>query len=268
MIAVATNADNEAAVRARLEAGGASSIDVLTLSSDRSVVTAELADEWAVEPLATALRAEGLLATSRPRKGAARDRWFENTRPLTFRDRVTICPAWSAHDRASLPGLIELGPGGFGNGQHPTTRLVVEELVDRIRGGERVLDVGCGSGVLALCALELGASHAVGVDLMADAVAGTIRNASINGVHDRLEATDAPLETIDTTFDVVVANIARAGIVELADQLIAKVAVGGWLALSGITPSQCAQVTGFLRPLVEVDRRVDGGWSVLVLERT
>ena len=144
---------------------------------------------------------------------------------------------------------------------------MVEELVDRIGGGERVLDVGCGSGILGLCALKLGAARVVAVDLKGDAVAAAQRNARANGMAGRLEATLAAPGRIDGPFDAVLANIARAGIVELAPELVSQVSPGGWLAVGGISPSQCSQVAGFLRPLTEVARRTSGEWATLVLAR-
>ena len=201
----------------------------------------------------------------RPDRGVALDAWRRATRPLVIDGRVSVCPVWSEHERRGLPGLVELGFGGFGNGHHPTTRLMLDELVKRVGGGERVLDVGCGSGVLALASLTSGAGRSVGVDLKAEAVEAARRNAALNGLADRLQATTDPLDRLADDFDIVVANIARAGIVALADQLVDRLAPGGWLAVSGISPGQITQVGGFLRPLVEVDRRVSGDWALLVV---
>ncbi len=80
-----------------------------------------------------------------------------------------------------------------------------------------------------------------------------------------VEATRAPLGEIDGVFDVVVANIGRAALVELAPQLVRRVSPDGWLAVSGISPSQCSLVAGFLAPLIELDGRTSGEWSALVL---
>jgi ribosomal protein L11 methyltransferase len=192
---------------------------------------------------------------------------MRHTEPITFGERLSVCFAWSEHDRGNLPGLIELGAGGFGSGQHPSTQLVVEQLLERIKGGERMLDVGCGSGVLGLCALKLGASRVVAIDVKAAAVEATRRNAVLNGMERQVDATVAPLAEVDGAFDVVVANVGRAAIVELSAELVARVRPGGWIALSGISPSQCSLVAGFLRPLVELDRRTSGEWSCLVLSR-
>lgn len=265
VIAVATTHDRIPTLRSRLADFGLRSLSVAEPSEHRQVVLATLADGVRGEATANALRAEGWMAVSRPLGGAGLAAWERDTCPVTIRDRVSLCLAWSEHPRDGLVGVIELGPGGFGSGHHATTRLIIEALADRIEGGERVLDVGCGSGALALAAIELGAVSAVGVDLKSEAVAATRRNAALNGFADRLEATVAPLAEVPGRFDVVVANVARAGIVALAPQLVAAVAAGGWLAVSGITPAQCESVAGFLHPLVECERRIDGEWAMLVL---
>ncbi len=264
MIAVATTADRIVAVCNRLRALGVRGLDIVAPSDTRRVVLSAVDGEAGV---VASLRAEEVMAVIRPDRGAALHRWLEDARPLTFGGRLSVCRVWSEHDRVGLPGLVELGPGGFGDGRHPTTRLMIEELLERIAGGERVLDVGCGSGVLGLCALQLGAAAAVAVDIEAHAVEAVRRNARINAMADRMEATSAPLGDIEGAFDAVVANIARAGIVKLAAELVARVSPGGWLAVGGISPSQCSQVAGFLKPLVEVERRSSGEWATVVLAR-
>ncbi len=267
MIAVATTADRIVAVCNRLRELGVRGLDIVAPSDTRRVVLATVDDATDVAGVVAALRAEGVMAASKPAAGAALHRWLEDTRPVTFGGRLSVCRAWSEHDRVVLPGLVELGPGGFGDGRHPTTRLMIEELLERIAGGVRVLDVGCGSGVLGLCALQLGAAGVVAVDVDPGAVEAAQRNAHINAMADRMEATSAPLGDIEGAFDAVVANIARAGIVELAAELVARVSPGGRLAVGGISPSQCSQVAGFLKPLVEVERRSSGEWATVVLAR-
>lgn len=265
MIAVATTQTELAGVCHRLRSLGVRSVEVVAPGTIRRVVLAPVDDERRVAGLVLSLRADGLMAVARPDGGAPLRAWRRDTRPVTFDDRLSVCLAWSEHDRRDLPGLIELGPGGFGSGHHPTTRQMIEELVSRIRGGERVLDVGCGSGILGLCALELGAAGVVAVDVKPDAVEAAQRNARLNGMDSRLEATLAPLSSVNGPFDVVLANIARAGAVELASDLVSLLSPQGWLAVGGISPSQCSQVAGFLHPLTEVGRRTSGEWSTLVL---
>jgi ribosomal protein L11 methylase PrmA len=265
IVVVATTEDEVASVRARLGERGVGAVQIVAPSYARRLVLAAVDDEWEAARLAAALRAEGESAVTRPDGGARLEAWMRDTRPITFGERLSVCLVWSEHDRGDPSMLIELGAGGFGNGQHPSTRLLVEQLVERMSGGERVLDVGCGSGVLGLCALKLGASCVVAIDMKADAVEATRRNAALNGMDRQVEATLAPLGEIENTFDVVVANVGRAALVELAPELIQRVSPGGWLAVSGISPPQCSLVAGFLRPLVELERRTSGEWSSLVL---
>ena len=265
VIVVATSAGEVGHIQERLGELGGDEGEVREVGSHRRLVLA--AHSTDAQLIVRVLRAEGHLAVQRPDDGPRLAEWTRRTEPLTFLDRVTVSFAWSEHDREGLPGLIELGHGGFGDGGHPSTGLIIEQLIRRIGGGERVVDVGCGSGVLGLCALELGAEGAVGVDVDAAAVQAAQRHAALNGMAGRMTATAEPLGDLHGTFDAVVANIARAGIVELASELVAKVAPAGWLAVSGISPSQCTQVADYLRPLVEVERSTSDVWSVLVLAR-
>ena len=226
IVVVATTEDELAARAGSLGERGVGAVQVVAPSETRRLVLAAVDDEWEAERLASTLRAEGRSVVTRPDGGARLEAWMRHTRPITFGERLSVCFAWSEHDRGDLSGLIELGAGGFGSGQHPSTRLLIELLVERIRGGERVLDVGCGSGVLGLCALRLGASCVVAIDMKPDAIDATRRNAALNGMDERVEATLAPLAEIDGAFDVVVANIGRAALVELAPELVQRTCAG------------------------------------------
>lgn len=159
--------------------------------------------------------------------------------PIRVNDRLWIVPSWhSAPDPAAIN--LELDPGlAFGTGSHPTTRLCLDWLCEQVRGGERVLDYGCGSGILGLAAGKLGAATVVGVDVDERAIEAARDNAAKNGVSLRLEHTQAPLEE---TFDIVVANILTNPLCLLAPLLTGRIAVGGRLALAGILESQTGQV--------------------------
>lgn len=265
MIAVATSEDGLAGLCDRLGALGVGSLEVVEPSDTRRVVLGTPDDKRIEADLVAVLQAEGEMAVTRPDGGAALQAWIRDTCPVVFGGRLSVCQAWSPHDRSDLVGLIELGSGGFGSGRHPTTRQLIQALLERIKGGERVLDVGCGSGILGLCALRLGAAGVLAVDVKPEAVQAARRNAQINAVSDQMQATAAALVDIDANFDVVLANIARAGIVELASELVSHVSPRGWLGVAGISPSQCSQIVDFLRPLVEVERRTVGEWSSLIL---
>jgi ribosomal protein L11 methyltransferase len=266
IVVVATTERELLGVRSRLRELGVSPSQVVAPSDARRLVLAPVGGEAEGVRLVARLRAEGTPAVMRPAGGPRLAAWMSHTRPVVIGGRVGVCFVWSEHDRPDVAGLVELDPGGgFGTAGHPATRLLVEELAVRLTGGERVLDIGCGSGVLGLCALALGASRVVGVDIDAEAIEATRRNAALNGFEGRIVATLAPLGEIEGAFDVVLANIGRAGLVELGPALPGRVSPRGWLAVSGFSPAQCPLVAAVLGPLEVVGRRTDDEWSALVL---
>ena len=171
--------------------------------------------------------------------------WMDQYEPLRFGERTWIVPwnrdlpADAAHADAAV---VRLDPGlAFGSGTHPTTALCLRWL-DALAGegllaGARVLDFGCGSGILALAALKLGAGEATGIDNDPQALLATHDNAARNGVDARL-AVFAPADAPPGTWPVVVANILASALDALADTLATRVAPGGRLALSGILDGQ------------------------------
>jgi ribosomal protein L11 methyltransferase len=239
---------------------------VVAPGDGRRLLLAPVDDESEAARLVARLRAEGGLAVARPSGGARLEAWTRHTSPIVIGGRLTLCFAWSEHDRRGVPNVVEFDPGGgFGTGDHPATRLLLDELALRITGGERVLDVGCGSGVLGLCALRLGASSAVAVDIEAQAIEATQRNAALNGFERRVDARLDPLDEIQGAFDVILANVGRAALVELAPELVTRVSPSGWLAVSGISPAQCSLVADCLRPLQVLERRSRDEWAAVVL---
>ena len=197
--------------------------------------------------------------------------WKKDFRPLDV-GRVRVRPSWI--DAPPPAGSVEvvLDPGmAFGTGTHPTTALCLAALSDLLgaRPGASVLDVGTGSGLLAIAAKKLGAGRVAGNDEDPVAVRVARENAEQNGV--ALELTGAPVEEIAGPFDVVVANILANVLVALAPSLAAKVAPGGVLLLSGILGPQedevrRAHVAQGLLPEPGLDRR-EGEWSLVALRR-
>jgi len=171
--------------------------------------------------------------------------WMDQYVPLQFGARTWIVP-WNqplpeGADRADA-AVVRLDPGlAFGSGTHPTTSLCLQWLDALAAEGAlddaRVLDFGCGSGILALAALKLGAQRAVGVDNDPQALIATHDNAERNGVDDRL-AVFLPQDEPPAQYPVVVANILASALDALADTLAARVAPGGRIALSGILSGQ------------------------------
>jgi ribosomal protein L11 methyltransferase len=208
-----------------------------------------------------------------------RDAWKKHFEPFVLcragARAVVVRPPWRSYAARHDERVIVLEPGrAFGTGLHETTRLVAEALArhaERVIDSE-VLDVGCGSGVLALTAVALGAARARAVDVDPEAVAATRENATRNGWDDRIDADGAHVDDISGRFAFVMANIEAAPLVGLADALAQRVAAGGLLVLSGIlapevAPSQWEDVRRAYSPFAVrgIDRR--GEWIAAVLER-
>src|SRR5262249_36196022 len=145
-----------------------------------------------------------------------------------------IKPTWREHDAAADDVVIALDPGmAFGTGLHPTTRLclaAIEQLADDARlADQRVLDVGCGSGILGVAAVLLGAESVIGVDTDQIAVEATTANAALNGVQAKVTARRGSLPTSDGPFEVVLANLIAGLLVDLAPALRKSVVQGGWM---------------------------------------
>ena len=165
--------------------------------------------------------------------------WKAHFPVLRIGRRLVIRPTWRRHRRAADDVVLALDPGmAFGTGLHPTTRLclaALEELADRGRlEGARVLDVGCGSGILAIGAVRLGAASAFGVDTDPIAIEATTANAGRNGIARRVRAVAGSLPSGERPFPVVLANLIASVLVALADQLVAELEPGGVLLASGI----------------------------------
>ena len=165
--------------------------------------------------------------------------WMDQYAPMKFGHRTWIIP-WNmdAPPAAADGVIVRLDPGlAFGSGTHPTTTLCLQWLDSLDLRGQAVLDFGCGSGVLALAALKLGAARAVGVDNDPQALLATVDNAERNGVAGRL-AVYSPEDEVIAEYPIVVANILAVALDRLAETLAARVAPGGVIALSGILHGQ------------------------------
>jgi ribosomal protein L11 methyltransferase len=188
-------------------------------------------------------------------------------RARAFGRRIWLAPA----DDATLPPdrtQVRLHMGlAFGTGEHPTTALCLEWLDGAIRGGETVLDYGSGSGVLAIAALALGASHAWGTDNDPQALAATRANADLNGLSGRLTITE-PEAVPDVTVDVLAANILAGPLIVLAPALAAHVRPGGALVLSGILAAQAENVARAYAPFcTDFEQTTEQGWVRLAAKR-
>ena len=198
--------------------------------------------------------------------------WVLRPRPTRIAG-LWIVPAGAGAGAAADPATLHLvDSGAFGTGLHPTTALCLEALRDLIAGSAPagVLDVGTGSGVLALAALKLGVADAVGLDTDDDALRAAGVNAQINGVSNRLRLARGGPESVAGTWPLVVANVLAAPLIEMAPHLVRRLGHHGHLVLSGIHASLAPEVEHIyrrlgLRPVRAATR---GGWAALILQAT
>jgi ribosomal protein L11 methyltransferase len=196
------------------------------------------------------------------------DTWRQFAAPVWVDDDLVVCPAWLTETFGDDVTVVHIEPGStFGMGDHPTTVSSLRAMRRRLRPDDTVLDVGCGSGVLGVAAVLLGASAAHGIDISPAAVPTTTANAVRNGVADRVTAATTPLADVQGAYDLVVANILAPALVELSADLVRVLAPGGSLVISGILADRHDHVLAALAPLdvVQVDEM--DGWVAVTLQR-
>ncbi|WP_281646103.1 50S ribosomal protein L11 methyltransferase [Parendozoicomonas sp. Alg238-R29] len=187
--------------------------------------------------------------------------WMTHFHPMQFGKRLWVCPSWKEIPHPEAVNLM-LDPGlAFGTGTHPTTALCLKWLDAQELDGKQVIDYGCGSGILAIAALLLGAKHAVGVDTDPQALEASRDNAGRNNIEEGKLHVYYPKDTPDVKADVMVANILAGPLISLAKTLARHTLPGGKLALSGILAEQADDVlTAYsewftMDPVTELD-----GW--------
>ncbi|MDP6675533.1 MAG: 50S ribosomal protein L11 methyltransferase [Gammaproteobacteria bacterium] len=192
------------------------------------------------------------------------ENWKQTLQPMHFGPNLWICPTGST---CPEPGgtVIELDPGlAFGTGSHPTTALCLDWLANSDNYAGTVLDYGCGSGILSIAALVLGAKQVLGVDLDEQALRATRDNASRNHVAERLDVVRPEAASKALKFDRIVANILSGTLIELATELKSFCHTGTRIALSGILTDQTETVTKAYEPWVEFELPINrGDWSLL-----
>ncbi len=239
-------------------------------------VTAELpAQKALVERYAQALAAEAggrveVAFSDLPGEDWA-GAWRAYFHPRLVSRRLIVAPPWEKATPQPGQMVIVIDPGqAFGTGQHQTTQLVlrrIERLAERGRLPLRVLDVGCGSGILGLAGLLFGAQEAVGIDIDPEAVLATQANAQRNGLAGRIMASQTPLEELSESFPLVLANLTARDLIALASPLARRLDPGGELVVSGILIDQIASVSQAFaaQGLQVVEQDSLTGWAALVL---
>ncbi|EOG1933879.1 50S ribosomal protein L11 methyltransferase [Providencia stuartii] len=179
--------------------------------------------------------------------------WMDNFHPMRFGQRLWVCPSWRDVPDPNAVNVM-LDPGlAFGTGTHPTTSLCLEWLDGLDLEGKTVIDFGCGSGILAIAALKLGAAQAIGIDIDPQAIIASRDNAERNGVSERLSLYLPKDQPKELQADVVVANILAGPLRELAPMISVLPRTGGLLGLSGVLATQAEGVADAYRQLFEID---------------
>lgn len=197
--------------------------------------------------------------------------WKVNFKPLRIGKRLLIVPSWEEPQPQANDIVLRLDPGmAFGTGGHETTRLcleLLEQIMDTMPTllTPSVLDLGTGSGILAMAAVQLGAGRVCAVDIDPLAVDVARENLAINGLLEQVECSTTPLESLEGCFDVILANILAEELVRLAPNLSERLSPGGSLVLSGILAEKEGLVrSGFSsQPMQYLETLTEGEWVAL-----
>ncbi len=199
------------------------------------------------------------------------ENWKKYFKPIEIGNRLAVCPSWEHYDNKDNRTVLSIDPGAaFGTGTHDTTKLCLTELDRIITGGETLLDIGCGSGILAISSVILGVDSAVGVDIDAMAVRVADENAVINNVEDKTKFLCGDLtEKISGKYDIICANIVADVIIKLCDNVTDYMADDGVFICSGIVDIRENDVLAAVKKagLRVTDRHTSGGWVALSIKR-
>jgi ribosomal protein L11 methyltransferase len=179
--------------------------------------------------------------------------WMDHFHPMQFGERLWICPSWRDVPNPDAVNVM-LDPGlAFGTGTHPTTALCLQWLDGLDLAGKTVVDFGCGSGILGIAALKLGAARVIGIDIDPQAIQASRDNAERNGVADQIELYLPADQPQDVEADVVVANILAGPLRELAPLIAGHGKAGSLMALSGVLESQAPELETIYGQWFEMD---------------
>ena len=195
--------------------------------------------------------------------------WRKYYHPMEIGSRLAVVPSWQQYDTDRVKLILDPGLA-FGTGGHETTSLCLEALDEQVRGGERVLDIGTGSGILAIAALKLGAASAEGVDIDPVAVRTAGENAALNGVQDKLTVLVGDLsDKASGTYDIITANIVANAILSLAPAVPGLMAEGATFIASGIIDSRKDEVIAGLEKagLAVAEVKEKRGWECIICKK-
>lgn len=236
---------------------------------------ADLARQGVLQALASMSIAPGLVQFEPFTDVSWQTAWMDFFKPIAISERAVVGPPWEEFEAPTGGIKIVIEPGmAFGTGTHETTQLCaakIDRLLADNAGAEALslLDVGCGSAILAMIAQRLGARPVVGIDHDPTAIEVARENLKVNGFGDEIDLSTRPLAAIEQTFDIVVANILAHILIDLRDDLLARVRPGGVLLLSGITDTQVSsiQVAFAHKQFTQIDLEQKGEWVCFAYQR-
>lgn len=194
--------------------------------------------------------------------------WKQYFHPVKITDRIVICPTWEDYDRAGDEIVISLDPGmAFGTGTHETTKLCLETLDDIIKGGENVLDIGSGSGILSIASVMLGAKDSLGVDIDQVAMETGVKNAEQNNVSDKSKFIQGNfVDKVSGEYDIIFANIVADAIIGISKDVNTLLKQDGYYITSGIIDERSDEVESAINEagFSVKEKREDNGWVAFV----
>jgi ribosomal protein L11 methyltransferase len=204
--------------------------------------------------------------------------WKTFFKPMRIGSSIVVKPSWESYEPSADQVVIEIDPEqAFGTGNHPSTALCIELLepilssVSRGKGnsGPSVLDVGTGSGILGIVAARQGARRVLGLEIDPEALEAAQRNVDRNGVGEAMSVSLTPLDQVEQTFDLVVANLTASLLTQMAGDLVGHVSAEGLLLLSGILTEQMEEVAKCFEThyFTVVDSRATEEWQAILLRR-
>ena len=196
------------------------------------------------------------------------NKWMNDQKPQQFGNRLWIYPSWISPSEHSETNMI-LDPGlAFGTGSHPTTSLCLNWLDNNLIPSQHIIDYGCGSGILAIAAVLLGASKVYAVDNDSQAITATLNNMEKNRISNQLIQTYSPEALPQVKVDLLIANILANPLIQLSEIFSALIKPNGKIVLSGILEEQVEKVLDHYKSYFELEEpKLNGGWALIAGSR-